>query len=47
MLELISCRLFGHKINRSRVWNDGSNYKTKCQRCGKLGFVDKGYPELD
>lgn len=28
------CRLFGHRINRRRVWNDGVDFRTTCRRCG-------------
>ncbi|MCP5397190.1 MAG: hypothetical protein H6918_10760 [Sphingomonadaceae bacterium] len=34
MLKRIICSLSGHVINRHRVWNDGYDYRTSCDRCG-------------
>jgi len=30
---MLRCKVFGHKINRRRVWDDGLNYRTRCDRC--------------
>ena len=30
----LACRLFGHKVDRHRVWNDGIDFRTSCTRCG-------------
>ena len=34
MLGGVYCNLRGHLIDRDRVWNDGLDFRTKCQRCG-------------
>ena len=34
MLKRMICGLRGHVVNRSRVWNDGYDYRTSCDRCG-------------
>ncbi len=28
------CKIFGHKIDRHKVWNDTYDYRTTCLRCG-------------
>lgn len=33
MLASLRCGLSGHKINRRRVWNDGTHFRTDCDRC--------------
>ncbi len=35
MLQSALCGLSGHRINRRRVWYDGINFRTDCDRCGK------------
>lgn len=34
MLASLRCGLSGHRINRRRVWNDGTHFRTECDRCG-------------
>jgi hypothetical protein len=33
MLTSMLCPLLGHRVNRSRVWHDGIDYRTSCERC--------------
>ena len=33
MFDHAICKLLGHKINRRRVWNDGIDFRTTCERC--------------
>ena len=33
VLRSLACKLFGHKIDRHRVWNDGIDFRTRCARC--------------
>ena len=28
------CTLIGHRRVRKRVWNDGTDWRTNCARCG-------------
>lgn len=48
MLESALCSLSGHRINRRRVWHDGINFRTDCDRCGK-GLIRgiSGWTEFD
>ena len=27
------CKLGGHRVNRRRVWHDGVDFRTSCDRC--------------
>ena len=33
MFNSALCSILGHKIDRSRVWHDGINFRTRCHRC--------------
>jgi len=35
VLKLLICKLAGHRIRRRKVWNDGVDFRTTCQRCGE------------
>ena len=28
------CRVFGHRRDSSRVWNDELDFRSRCRRCG-------------
>ena len=29
------CTIAGHRRSRTRVWNDGLNFRASCTRCGR------------
>jgi len=33
MFSVLMCKLWGHKINRKRVWDDGISFRGRCHRC--------------
>lgn len=33
MLSELQCNIRGHKVSRGRVWHDGLDHRTTCQRC--------------
>lgn len=35
MFGAIVCHLTKHRVNRLRVWDDGLNFRTQCERCGE------------
>ena len=37
----LACKLLGHKVDRHRVWNDGTDFRTSCARCGKALLRDQ------
>lgn len=42
------CRLRGHFVNRRRVWNDGYDHRTTCERCSvELIRYPEGWREFD
>ena len=32
-MSSVICRTLGHKVNRRRVWHDGLEFRTTCDRC--------------
>lgn len=34
VLTSLVCKVIGHRVARRRVWNDGLDFRTLCQRCG-------------
>jgi hypothetical protein len=35
MRGTIACLVSGHKVNRNKVWHDGSDFRTNCVRCDR------------
>jgi len=35
VLTSLVCKMMGHRVARRRVWNDGLDFRTLCQRCGQ------------
>jgi len=35
MFKRITCKVFKHRIDRHRVWNDGLDFRTACARCSE------------
>jgi len=33
MFNIVICNVVGHRVNRRRVWDDGMNFRTNCERC--------------
>ena len=33
MIGELLCKLRGHKLDRNRVWHDGLDHRTSCERC--------------
>ena len=33
MLLRLVCKVFGHQVNRKRVWDDSLSFRTNCARC--------------
>jgi len=33
MLGSVICKMSGHRVNRRRVWHDGVDFRTTCDRC--------------
>ena len=32
MLGSVICKVSGHRVNRRRVWHDGLDFRTNCER---------------
>jgi len=48
MIASLLCRLRGHAVNRRRVWHDGYDHRTSCQRCStELIRYSDGWREFD
>jgi hypothetical protein len=48
VLASLICRVFGHRVDRHRVWNDGVDFRTSCARCGRaLLRAHVGWREFD
>ena len=41
MFDSLICKVSGHRVNRRRVWDDGVNFRTNCERCDKPLIRDK------
>lgn len=42
------CLILPHKVNRRRVWFDGLEFRTGCDRCGtQLLRADEGWRKFD
>ncbi|GAB5349425.1 hypothetical protein [Alteriqipengyuania sp. 357] len=41
MLGRPVCFIFGHRIDRTRVWHDGLDHRTTCRRCAALMLKHK------
>ncbi|MEP2234520.1 MAG: hypothetical protein ABJM58_06875 [Alteripontixanthobacter sp.] len=42
------CKFFDPAINRRRVWHDGLEFRTNCDRCGaELIRGEQGWREFD
>jgi hypothetical protein len=35
------CRVFGHKPDKTRVWNDNIDFRAPCVRCGAAMLRDE------
>jgi hypothetical protein len=48
MFRQLLCLFIGHRINRNRVWHDGLDFRTRCQRC-KVPMLreDKGWVKFN
>lgn len=40
MIKNLLCRLIGHVVDRTHVWNDNYDYRTNCRRCGQSMIRD-------
>lgn len=41
MMNAAICNVVGHRVNRRRVWDDGMNFRTNCERCQTPMIRDK------
>lgn len=42
VIKSLFCFASAHVVNRRRVWHDGRNFRTRCQRCREPLIRDKG-----
>ena len=48
MFNKLRCNLNGHQVDRSRVWNDGLQFRGECLRCGQTMLKDRhGWRDFD